>query len=139
MATKRPHFNLKTSSLTLSFPTAMAKGRPRIIENRIIPFGTFYAINLFGVLFVKHGTKLEKTEVNHEYIHTLQQMEMLFIFFYLWYGVEYLVKLCKYRNSFKAYVNLSFEREAYANMNNLQYTKHRKHFAWRKYIKVKGK
>jgi hypothetical protein len=38
--------------------------------------------------------------------------EMLYIPFYLWYGVEWLVKLfCKGN----AYRNISFEREAYDN------------------------
>jgi hypothetical protein len=38
--------------------------------------------------------------------------EMLYIPFYLWYGVEWLIKLLCKGN---AYRNLSFEREAYDN------------------------
>jgi hypothetical protein len=38
--------------------------------------------------------------------------EILYIPFYLWYGVEWLIKLFYKGN---AYRNLSFEREAYDN------------------------
>ena len=39
--------------------------------------------------------------------------ELLYIFFYLWYAVEYLIRLIIYRNTKLAYKNVSFEREAY--------------------------
>lgn len=55
--------------------------------------------------------------------------EMLYVSFYLWYGVEWLIKLfCKGN----AYRNLSFEREAYDNQYNLDYIKTRKHYSWLK-------
>jgi len=34
-------------------------------------------------------------------------------------------------------MNLSFEREAYQNMNNLNYLNQRRPFAWIKYLKKK--
>lgn len=37
-----------------------------------------------------------------------------FLTYYLWYGIEYLIKLCIYKNSKEAYENISFEREAYS-------------------------
>lgn len=44
---------------------------------------------------------------------------MLFIFFFLWYFIEWTVKLFKYGvKDNKAYYNLSFEREAYINEHN---------------------
>lgn len=55
--------------------------------------------------------------------------EMLYIPFYLWYGVEWLIKLFYKGN---AYRNLSFEREAYDNQYNLDYLKTRKHYSWLK-------
>jgi len=70
--------------------------------------------------------------VNHEKIHWKQQLEMLIIFFYLWYVIEWLLKLIKYGKD--AYNNISFEREAYANEENFEYLKTRKHFAWFKLI-----
>ena len=50
--------------------------------------------------------------MNHESIHWEQQKEMLGILFYVWYGIEYLVRLIQYRDGDKAYRNISFEREA---------------------------
>lgn len=49
------------------------------------------AINLFG--FVLSRYELNATETNHEYIHSLQQRELLWIFFYLFYSLEWLAKL----------------------------------------------
>ena len=105
----------------------------KIIRNRHIPFGKRYsAINLFGVVFAKCG--LSRQELNHEYIHTLQQQELLFVGFYIIYITEWMVRLIQYRNAFKAYRNISFEREAYSQMNDLNYAQKRKFFAWRRYL-----
>lgn len=104
----------------------------KIIKNRFIPFGHYQAINLFGLVFSKK--KLDDVERNHEFIHTLQQRELLFIGFYLLYLTEWIIRLAITRNFNKAYYTLSFEKEAYANQKNLEYKKNRRHFAWRLYI-----
>ena len=70
--------------------------------------------------------------INHESIHTKQMKEMLYIPFYLWYGVEWLVKLFKYGKD--SYYNISFEREAYANQYDLKYLSNRKPYSWWKYL-----
>lgn len=94
-----------------------------------MPMGRrYYAINLFGIVFAKG--QLNAVDRNHEYIHTLQQREMLFVGFYVWYLVEWIIGLCRYRNSHKAYRQISFEREAYAHQHDLGYRKDRKHFSW---------
>lgn len=59
-----------------------------IIYNNIIPFKGFKAINLFGVLFVRKGYKLNDIDIRHERIHTAQQREMLYVFFFLWYVID---------------------------------------------------
>lgn len=108
----------------------------RVIYNNWFPFGTYRAINMLGIIFAKRKYgKLNKTVLNHEYIHSLQQREMLFVFFYMWYVMEWLVKLCKYRNTTEAYYNISFEREAYAHQRDLNYDKHRPLWAWTKYVR----
>lgn len=61
--------------------------------------------------------------------------EMAFIFFYLWYGIEWLVKLCKYKECHTAYRNISFEREAYTWQTFSAYPEERKHYAWWCYIR----
>lgn len=104
----------------------------KIIRTSILPFHGFSAINLLGVLFVHHGVYLSSEMMNHERIHTAQQREMLFVFFYLVYLVEWLVRLPMRGN---AYRNISFEREAYANQRNLDYLESRPFFAWRRYMR----
>ena len=106
----------------------------KIIYNNIIPLPGFKAINLFGVLFVRKGSTMSESDINHEMIHTAQMKEMGYVIFYLWYLVEWLVKLAKLRDSNKAYRAISFEREAYGNEKNLTYTITRAKYAWRKLI-----
>ena len=67
-------------------------------------------------------------ELNHERIHTAQQRELLYVGFYVWYALEWLCLLIKYRNGIKAYFNIRFEKEAYRHQNNLLYLKFRKHY-----------
>ena len=108
----------------------------KIIINKIIPFGkNFYAINLFGLLFAK-GPCSSQT-INHEKIHTAQIKELLFIPFYIFYSLEWIIRLIQYKNGFKAYKNISFEREAYSNEWNLIYLENRPLFNFLKYMKKK--
>ena len=107
------------------------------ILNRFIPFGTYKAINLCGVIFTK--MPLQPREVNHELIHTRQLLELAVLGFYLWYLVEWLIRFVKLRNAKQAYYNICFEREAYANEADLNYLKNRKLFAAFKYLTIEKK
>ncbi|MBF1566612.1 MAG: hypothetical protein HXO16_06015, partial [Prevotella salivae] len=51
--------------------------------------------------------------------------------FYLWYVLEWFVRLFKPGN---AYLNIGFEREAYAHMNEPDYLQRRKPFSWWRYL-----
>lgn len=73
--------------------------------------------------------RLSPSERRHENIHTLQQRELLFVGFFIWYFVEWLVRLLQYRNAKRAYLNISFEREAYAHECDKDYEQHRHHYA----------
>lgn len=106
----------------------------KVIENKYIPFKGYKCINLFGVLFVREGSTMSETDYNHEAIHTAQMKEMLYVFFYLWYAIEWLVRLVKLRDAHKAYRNISFEQEAYGNEENMEYTNNRRHYAWLDYL-----
>lgn len=100
-----------------------------IIRNKIIPFEGFKAINLFGILFVRENANIDDRTINHEEIHTAQMKEMLYIFFYLWYLIEWLIRLFGKGN---AYRKISFEKEAYNNENDETYLTKRKHYNWLK-------
>lgn len=110
----------------------------KIIRNNIIPFPGFSAINLFGILFVRKKAVINDITLNHEKIHTAQIKELAFIFFYLWYVIEWLCRLPKqFLAGDSAYRNISFEKEAYQNQTNLNYLNSRKMFSFLKYIKNK--
>lgn len=100
-----------------------------IIRNKVIPFKGFKAINLFGILFVRENAKLDAKTINHEEIHTAQMKEMLYIFFYLWYVIEWIIRLFGKGN---AYRKVSFEKEAYNNQDDVTYLTKRKHYNWLK-------
>lgn len=85
-------------------------------------------------IYIKEKYLNRKFTINHEKIHWKQQLEMLIIFFYIWYITEWFIRLFINEN---AYRNISFEREAYTNEYDLFYLKNRKSFSWFKYIKKK--
>ena len=104
------------------------------ISKLMVPKG-FVGLTLFPFIFLKRKELKHNAElINHERIHLKQQRELLIIFFYLFYISEWLIKLIKYKNAFLAYKNLSFEREAYLNENNLYYLEKRKIWAFLKFL-----
>ena len=124
----------------------------KIIRNKFIPFPGFKAINLFGVLFVRSNAKIDEVTINHEAIHSRQFVELMILFavatvfirwwlpvfapfaFYVWYAVEWLVHLIRFRSTYIAYRRISFEREAYANEGDTSYLSGRNWFNFLKYI-----
>lgn len=92
-------------------------------------------IALFPFVLLKNSKdKHNLVLVNHERIHLRQQLEMLIIPFYFWYLVEYYIKLFRYKNPHTAYMNISFEKEAYTQEKNLDYLKKRKMYSFWKYL-----
>lgn len=111
----------------------------KIFYSRRFPPKGFAAINLFGVIIGrKEYGALSTYELNHERIHSRQIAEMLWVFFYLFYFIEWLIRLIQFRSPMLAYYNVSFEREAYRNDRNLDYLAQRKWYSSLKYLK-KGK
>lgn len=110
----------------------------KIIYNRFIPFRGFVAINLFGILFMRHDQKGKvynfKRLINHESIHTAQMKEMLYIPFYIWYVIEFIIRLIIYLDAKKAYRRISFEVEAYEEEKNDDYLAKRRHFKFLSYL-----
>jgi hypothetical protein len=104
----------------------------KVIMNNIIPPKSFLACTIWPFIFCRR--KLHDMDLNHEIIHAEQQEEMLILPFFIWYGIEWLIRLIIYRNTFEAYRNISFEQEAYLNQHQAWYTSERCHFAWIKYL-----
>lgn len=97
-----------------------------LIVNRFLLRKGFNGITLWPfVVLRKKELKTDARFLHHERIHLRQQAELLVLFFYVWYGVEFLVRWFQYKNRHLAYRNISFEREAYANEKDLAYIKKR--------------
>jgi len=106
----------------------------KIIRNKFIPFLGYKAINLFGILFVRGDAEIDEITLNHEAIHTAQMKELLYIFFYVFYIIDWLIGLIAYVSFSRAYREICFEKEAYTNERNNDYLKNRKAFVFIKYI-----
>lgn len=105
-----------------------------IVSRYLIPKG-YRGITLFPFVILKNPLdRQNRVLVNHEKIHIRQQLEFLIIPFFLWYFIEYGLRLIQYKNKNMAYRNISFEREAYSNEINLDYIKNRKLWDFRKYL-----
>jgi hypothetical protein len=92
-------------------------------------------ITLFPFIFLKKSEyKMHKTLINHEKIHLQQQIELLVIFFYLWYVIEYYYWFFRLKDHYLAYKSVSFEREAYAMEDDLNYLDKRKIWSFWKYM-----
>ncbi len=102
----------------------------KVFQVKRLPMSkSYYAICVFGLIFSTRP--LNKTELNHEMIHAAQQRELLYLPFFLWYAVEWLVLLVKYRNTTEAYFHIRFEQEAYRHQHNLNYLESRRHFHYK--------
>jgi hypothetical protein len=116
----------------------MRKIRPIFIENSRLPIWLskvapidIWAFN-FGPLVFCRGTLNEKTKV-HETIHFFQQLEMLFVFQWLFYAIFYLIGRIT-KGSWKlGYCHNPFEQEAYDNDQNPDYLNTRRWWGWLKY------
>lgn len=86
--------------------------------------GKIAGLAFFPFIFVPKNAFVTKRLLNHERIHLRQQLEMLIIPFYIVYLYELYTK---------GYMNISFEKEAYANDHDLEYLKKRKLFSFIKY------
>ncbi|GAB3781322.1 hypothetical protein GCM10028818_35180 [Spirosoma horti] len=73
--------------------------------------------------------------LNHERIHLRQQAELGIVLFYVWYVFEYLIRRLQYRQHYLAYRNISFEREAFTNEQNLMYLKSRRWWTFWQYMR----
>lgn len=103
------------------------KGKPIILRCPWMRKG--YCLNLFGILCARDSSWIDRQVINHERIHTAQMRELLFIPFYILYVLEWLLRLFQYKNWHKAYMNISFEREAYRHGHDLVYLKRRRRYA----------
>ena len=97
--------------------------------------GKARAVTIFPFIFVlRKAYAQEEALINHERIHLMQALELLVVPFYLWYVIEFFLRFLYYRDFTRAYLNISFEREAYRQENNMSYRKTRKCWAFWHYL-----
>lgn len=106
----------------------------KIVENNILPFKGYKAMTILKWIFVRKGVKLDERTINHETIHFKQEIELGFIFFYIWYIIEYLIKLLCTFDQKRAYRSISFEQEAYERQDNINWPTCRPRYYWTKFI-----
>jgi len=95
----------------------------------------YVGLSLWPFIILKNNRLKEDTVlINHERIHLKQQIELLILPFYVFYVFEWLIRSLIYFDSYKAYQNISFEREAYLNEKNMNYLKKRRPFSFIKYL-----
>ena len=106
----------------------------KIISNKIIPFGRYVAITMFGRVFTRKSMKdLEKYlktvpgryMIKHESIHVMQAKDeckswLKFYTLYLWYFIKMLFWCFKWDMSYKT---IPFEIEAYRYQDMMNYNK----------------
>lgn len=110
--------------------------RPGIVYSNHIPAKGYIAILILFWMVVReeYRNKLPWFAEIHETIHLRQELEMLVMLFYLWYGIEFILKLAVTFSCSRAYRSVSFEQEAYSNQLDRNYLERRRHFAWLKYV-----
>lgn len=98
-------------------------------------YKNYVGLSLWPFIFLKNGSlKNDDVLINHEKIHLRQQQELLIIPFYILYLTEWAIRAVCYLDTYKAYQNLSFEREAYMHENDMDYLSNRKTFSFIKYL-----
>ncbi len=98
-------------------------------------YKNYVGLSLWPFIFLKHNDlKKDVVLINHEKIHLRQQLELLILPFYILYILEWLLRTVLYLNTYRAYQNMSFEREAYYNEKDLNYLDHRRPFSFMNYL-----
>ncbi|WP_372918300.1 hypothetical protein [Salegentibacter sp.] len=106
-----------------------------LIVNKYLLGKQFKGVSIWPFVILKNRElKDDHYFLNHEKIHLRQQLELLVLPFYLWYLIEYLFRLIQYKDTFLAYKNISFEREAYTQEMKDDYLKERKFWAFLQFL-----
>lgn len=95
------------------------------IYNNILPLKGFKAMNICGILLVRKGKVMTDKNIRHE-----KMKEMLYIGFYLWYVIEWLIRLILCMSAKRAYYSISFEQEAYKYQEDVSYLEGRRRYEW---------
>lgn len=105
-----------------------------VVNKYLVPKG-YAGITVFPFILLRYKSlKDNSVFMNHERIHIRQQIEMLFVFFYLWYVIEFFIRWILLFDAKKAYQTISFEKEAYTFENEFDYLNKKKIFSFIKFL-----
>lgn len=111
-----------------------------LIINKYLFSKKFRGISLWPFVIIRNRNDVKNLVfLNHERIHLKQQLELFIIPFYIWYLAEFSIRYFQTGNFHRAYRNISFEREAYANEGILDYCISRKRWNFTAYLNFKNK
>ena len=130
-----------------------------LLRTRFLPLAPYCALTIGPLLLIRRGAKLTPSLLRHEQIHWRQCRELLVFGFYIWYLLEWMLRLIEeafrpsdFPSSFssrpdaartgrglsalsqRAYFRISFEREAYTHQSDYRYLPERPLWAFRKYL-----
>ncbi len=98
-------------------------------------YRNYVGLSVWPFIILKNGSlKNDVVLINHEKIHHRQQQELLIVPFFIFYLSEWLIRSLWFLSFYRGYQNISFEREAYANEEDLQYLDKRRIFDFIKYL-----
>ena len=121
----------------------MKNWKPKFINNSRLPvwLSKIAPIKIWAIslaFWVWCRGEMSETTKRHETMHFQQQLELLFVFQWILYGLFWVVGFIKYRNGKKAYFQNLFEQEAYDNEEGVDYLSNRKRYSWWKYKTCKA-
>lgn len=97
--------------------------------------GGVRGIAIFPFIIMRNESlKEDKVFINHEKIHIHQQLELLVIPFFIFYLIEFVVRYVQFGDWETAYYNISFEKEAYDNQENMGYISHKSFWSFIDYV-----
>lgn len=88
-----------------------------------------YAASICSIILCRKKDWIDERVQNHERIHLEQQKEMLFVFFFIGYAIEWVYRCIRHRSIYQGYRHMSYEKEAYAHDADLSYLYTRRHYA----------
>jgi hypothetical protein len=108
---------------------------PYKIYTRKKIFNYYTGLSFFIFIWITREPHDQTSLIRHEKIHFWQQVEMLFIFHWLFYAFFYLVGRMNGQCHYIAYRYNPFEIEAFSNDRDEKYLQKRRPFAWASFVK----
>ena len=107
---------------------------PYKIYTRKKIFNYYTGLSFFVFIWITRAPHDQTQLIRHEKIHFWQQVEMLFIFHWMFYAFFYVVGRMNGQCHYIAYRYNPFEIEAFSNDPDENYLQKRRPFAWAAFV-----